>query len=151
MTTARTSSLLILFLLATLSGYSQPLYFDRHVVDSLEQVLPNAVNDTNKVNNLMDLSQMYIAKSDDRSLVYARMADTLSQELKFDRGRVRSLANIAFYYAARADWPKSFVVLDEVWPTCPKSISGAIAFPMQYHVYELCIQGRNEYGQELGF
>jgi hypothetical protein len=85
MTTGKTSTLLILILLATLNGYSQPLNVDQYMVDSLEQVLPNAANDTNKVNSLMDLSQMFLETSADRSLAYAQMADTLSQELKYDR------------------------------------------------------------------
>ena len=76
----------------------------------------------------MDLSRMYLETSDDRSLSYARMADTLSQELKYDRGRVRSLANIAFYYAGRADWPKSFAVLDEVWPLAQKAYPQQLPF-----------------------
>ena len=128
MSTGKYSSLLILTLLTTFKGYAQPLYFDRRVADSLEQVLPNAENDSNKVNNLLDLSQMYLLTDVDRSLAYARRADTLSQELKFERGRVRSLAHIAFYYAGRADWPKSFVVLDEAWPLAQKAYPEQIPF-----------------------
>ena len=128
MTTGKTSSLLILILLATLSVYAQPLHFNRRVVDSLEKTLPNVANDTNKVNSLMDLSQMILETSADRSLAYARMADTLSQELKYDRGRVRSLANIAFYYTGRADWPKSFAVIDEVWPLAQKAYPEHLPF-----------------------
>jgi len=101
MVTGKFLRLLILFLLTTFNVSAQPLNFDRHLVDSLERILPKAANDTNKVNNLMDLSQMYIEKSDhDRSLSYARMADSISQQLRYDRGRVRSLAHIAFVYAA---------------------------------------------------
>src|SRR6476646_7136657 len=99
MATGKSSCLLILFLLAAFSGYTQPLNFDGHIIDSLELVLPKAANDTNKVNNLIVLAEMYSAKDDyDRSLWYARMADTISQQLKYDRGRVRSLAHIAFVY-----------------------------------------------------
>ena len=76
----------------------------------------------------MDLSRMYLETSADRSLAYARMADTLSHELKYDRGRVRSLANIAFYYAGRSDWPKSFAVLDEVWPLAQKAYPQQLPF-----------------------
>ena len=120
MTTGKIPGLLILILLAKLSGYAQSLHFNQRVVDSLEKTLSNAANDSVKVNNLLELSQMYTDKSDDRSLSYARMADTLSQELKFDRGRVRSLAQIAFFYAARGNWPKSFVAFDEAWPLAQK-------------------------------
>ena len=71
---------------------------------------------------------MYLLTDADRSLVYARRADTLSQELKFEKGRVRSLAYIAFYFAVRADWPKSFVVMDEVLPLAQKAYPEQIPF-----------------------
>jgi two-component system NtrC family sensor kinase len=63
---------------------------------------------------------MYLGTGDSRSLSYALMADTISQQLKYDRGHVRSLAQIAFYYARKADWPQSFAVLDELWPLAQK-------------------------------
>jgi two-component system NtrC family sensor kinase len=129
MATGKFSRLLILFLLATLSGYSQSVYFDRHVVDSLEKILPNAATDTNKVNNLMTLAQMYFEKKEnDRSLEYARMADTISRTLKYDRGLVRSLAYMAFYYAVTANWPKSFMAVDEAWPLAQKAYPQQLPF-----------------------
>jgi len=73
------SKLLILILLTTFKGHAQLKYFKQGVVDSLEKILPNAVADTNKVNNLISLAQMYFDKKElDRSLTYARMADTIS-------------------------------------------------------------------------
>jgi signal transduction histidine kinase len=129
MATGKSSCLLILFLLAAFSGYTQPLNFDGHIIDSLELVLPKAANDTNKVNNLIVLAEMYSAKDDyDRSLWYARMADTISQQLKYDRGRVRSLAHIAFVYAGTGNWPKSFVAVDEVWPLAQKTYPDQLPF-----------------------
>src|SRR5688572_1793165 len=122
MATGKSTSPLILLLLATLSVHTQPLYSHRHVVDSLEQALPNAAVDTNKVNNLMILSRIYFGLKDvDRSLSYARIADTISQQLKYDRGRVQSLAHMAFLYATRGNWPKSFAVVDEAWPLAQKT------------------------------
>src|ERR1700752_543739 len=103
MATGKFYRLLILVLLSARSGYAQPLNFDRHLVDSLERMLPKAENDTGKVNNLIDLSRMYLGKGDGRSLSYAGIADTISQQWKYDRGRVMSLAQIAFYHARRAD------------------------------------------------
>jgi len=129
MATGKFSSLLILILLTTFKEYAQPVYFERHVVDSLEKILPNAVADTNKVNNLISLAQMYFDKKEfDRSLTYARMADTISRTLKYDGGRVRSLAHIAFIYAGKGNWPKSFVMVDEAWPLAQKAYPEQLPF-----------------------
>jgi signal transduction histidine kinase len=128
MAIGKSSRLLILFLLAACSGYAQPLNFDQRLVDSLERILPKAANDTDKVNNLIDLSRMYLGTGDGRSLSYAGMADTISQQLKYDRGRVMSLAQIAFYHAGRADWPKSFIVVDELWPLAEKAYPQQLPF-----------------------
>jgi signal transduction histidine kinase len=129
MTIGKSSRLLILFLLAAFSGHAQPLNFEQRLVDSLERVLPKAANDTNKVNNLVSLSRIYQAKIDhDRSLSYARMADTLSLQLNYDRGRVLSLAQIAFVYASTGNWPRSFVAFDEVWPIAQKAYPEQLPF-----------------------
>jgi len=66
MAIGKSSRLLILFLLAACSGYAQPLNFDQRLVDSLERILPKAANDTDKVNNLIDLSRMYLGTGDGR-------------------------------------------------------------------------------------
>ena len=129
MATGKSSCLLIFFMLAAFSDFAQPVNFDRHLIDSLEQVLPKSANDTNKVNTLVLLSEMYQGKIDyDRSLSYARMADTISQQLKYDRGRVRSLTQIAFVYAGTGNWPKSFAAVDEVWPIAQKVYPEQLTF-----------------------
>jgi len=81
------------------------------------------------VNNLISLAQMYYDKKEfDRSLTYARMADTISRTLKYNGGRVRSLAHIAFVYAGRGNWPKSFVTVDEAWPLAQKAYPQQLPF-----------------------
>ena len=79
------------------------------------------------------------------------MADTLSQELKFDRGRVRSLANIAFYYAGRADWPKSFAVLDEVWPLAQKAYPQQLPFLCSIMYMNYAFKGELNTARSWGF
>ena len=129
MATGKFFCLLILFLLAAYSGYAQPLNVEGHTIDSLEQLLPKAANDTNKVNNLVSLSRIYLTRIEhDRSLSYARMADTLSQQLNYERGRVLSLAQIAFVYAGTGNWPRSFVAFDEVWPIAQKAYPEQLPF-----------------------
>ena len=130
MTTGKSLRLLIPILLASFSGYAQTGQSVQHVIDSLEQVLPMEPNDTNKVTNLINLSQIYKdgLNDHDRSLSYLRMADTIAQQLKYDKGRVLILALIAFDYAGTGNWPRSFVTVDEAWPLAEKTSPEQLSF-----------------------
>jgi len=121
--------LFVLTVLIKLPGYAQPVTFDQQKVDSLEYRLQSAPQDSNKVNSLMMLSQMYFEKSDSAtSLMYARMADTLSRQLNYERGRVHSLAHIAFHYAFRGNWPKSFSKVNEAIPLAERADPNYVTF-----------------------
>ena len=116
------SLLIVPIVLIILTGYGQPIYFNQQVVDSLEKLLPGTPADSNKVNNLVTLARMYHHKVDTtRSLGYARMADTLSQKLKYESGRVQALSHIAFYYAFRGNWPKSFATVNIALPLAERA------------------------------
>ncbi len=86
--------ILFVFVLFLTKGYTQPVPFNKATVDSLTHVLPFMKDDINKINSLVLLSQMYIAKGDSVMIMkYAHEADTLSQKINSNIGRVNALGS----------------------------------------------------------
>ena len=111
----------IVLLFAVEKGLAQPVPFNQSVVDSITRQLPYAKADTNKVNNLILLAQMYIAKGDSARLMhYAQEANFLSQKIDFNIGRIRALSQMAFYHAITGNWPQSIMEIDEAIPLAQK-------------------------------
>lgn len=73
------------------------------LIDSLQQVLQNSPNDTNRVNILSTLSRKLIQKETEQALTYAREGIKLSKELNFENGRIMCEAQVAtiFYFQAK--------------------------------------------------
>ena len=114
--------LFVITLLLNLTGYPQPITFDKQIADSLEKLLPGAAPDSNKVNSLVLLSQMYFQKGGStKFLTYAGMADSLSQKINYVPGRVRILAHVAFNDAFRGNWPKSFAAINKAMPLAERA------------------------------
>ncbi len=109
--------ILILFLLTIIKAKAQPIPFDKQVMDSITLALPNMKGDTNKINNLILLSQMYIAKGDSmRVMKYAHEADSLAQKINSTIGRIRALGQMAFYHATTGNWSQSIMEINEAIP-----------------------------------
>ncbi len=108
------TSILLFF---TLCSSAQPLPFDQHVVDSIVPQLPLMRDDTNKVKNLIRLSQMYIAKGNGNLVLqYANEADSISKKIQYNIGRIEALGQMAFYHATTGDWPQSIIEINEAFP-----------------------------------
>ncbi len=109
--------ILIFSLLTIIKIKAQPIPFDKQVVDSITHILPDMKGDTNKVNNLILLTQMYIAKGDSmRVMKYAQEADSLAQKINSTIGRIRALGQMAFYHATTGNWPQSIMEINEAIP-----------------------------------
>lgn len=78
---------------------------NRHAIDSLKQIFKSSIDDTNKVNALLELSAEYKRFYADSSLIYAEQALELSKELNFEKGVYYGFTNvgIAFYYKGEYD------------------------------------------------
>ncbi len=113
--------ILILTLLTIIKTKAQPIPFDKQVVDSITRKLPDMKGDTNKINNLILLSQMYIAKGDSTKVMeYAHEADSLAQKINSTIGRIRALGQMAFYHATTGNWPQSIMEINEAIPMTHK-------------------------------
>jgi len=84
-----------LFLISFASKLSA---LDQSKIDSLEIVLQNAKEDTNKINILNEMSNQYVLSHAEKMREYAKQALSLSKELSFEKGIAESLMNIGWGY-----------------------------------------------------
>lgn len=95
------SIILCFFLLSTVSGFSQSKETYKkylQTVDSLQNLLKVAKEDTNKVFILNALSFKIKEKASDNAVQYAEQALQLSQKLSFKKGQAISLSNLGLIY-----------------------------------------------------
>lgn len=93
----------LLFSFLILSGF----LLAQNVPDSLKSLLTNSIEDTNKVNVLILLSDEYRATNISQSLEYAKKSLKLSEQLKFDRGLVTSNNSMGIAYYFTGNYPKA--------------------------------------------
>ena len=113
--------ILILILFTKTKMSTQPLPFNKQTVDSITHLLYTMKDDNNKINNLIFLSQMYIAKGDSMQVMkYTHEADSLAQKINSNIGRIRALGQMAFYHATTGNWPQSILEINEAIPLTHK-------------------------------
>ena len=117
-------SITAFLLLVNLNGYTQPVPFNQHVVDSIISQLPAAKDDSTKVKSLILLAQMYIDKANPKLVLkYTESAESLSRKINYPKGVIGSLSQMAFFYAITGDWPNSIMKINEAIPLCEKENS----------------------------
>lgn len=83
-----------LFLLS-LSCCNTPLPAQQNIIDSLQNVLSSAKEDTNKVNILNNLAWEFKNTADfEKSINYAAQANDLSDKINYKKGKAKSLSII---------------------------------------------------------
>jgi len=99
--------LLILLLLITPLFLSAQKKQGQALLDSLLQVIPTAKEDTNKVNLLNGLAQMYWQYSPDQGLNYGQQALSLAEKLDFKQGMGTAYMAIGINYRYKSDYQKA--------------------------------------------
>lgn len=90
------------------------LFAQTNRLDSLKEVLKKQINDTNKVQTLISISDAYEIVSDyNESFNYAEQALKLSKSLKYDIGIIGSMQGIASLHFRKGDYPISLKKYNE--------------------------------------
>lgn len=95
---------LLLFITGTLK--SQPLFVDKPVKDSLETSLISLPGDTNRINTLVVLSNIYTTINPDKAKKYALEGLDLSRKLTYKKGEILSHFSLSFLYNITGEWAK---------------------------------------------
>ena len=90
-------------------------------LDSLKLVLSTAKEDSNKVNNLIQLSKGYTFSDPEEAIRYSIEARDLAQKLKFNSGKAYALKNIGMVYYNHTNyvetienWNQSHLLFDSI-------------------------------------
>ncbi len=90
-------------------------------LDSLKQALSTAKEDSNKVNNLLQLSKGYMISAPEEAILYGIEARDLAQKLKFKPGKAYALKNIGMVYYNQSKyvetieyWNHSYQLFDSI-------------------------------------
>lgn len=73
-------------------------------LDSLIEITSSLPNDTNKVNNLLDMSSMVFGKQPDTALIYAQEALEIAKGIEFKKGEGYALKNIGLAYYVKGNF-----------------------------------------------
>ncbi|MBK5271261.1 MAG: tetratricopeptide repeat protein [Bacteroidia bacterium] len=77
------------------------------VIDSMMLELSSSKEDTNKVQVLADLSEVYNVLNQDSCLYYGNKSLKLARALKYHEGEARGLSDLGLYYRAIGDLPEA--------------------------------------------
>ncbi|MDQ3016135.1 MAG: tetratricopeptide repeat protein, partial [Bacteroidota bacterium] len=82
-------------------------------IDSLLTELPRAIEDTNKVRLLNNLSDKYYRTQPDEGLIYGEQALALAEKLNYTLGIGSAYNKIGFCYFSKRDYPKTQEYLEK--------------------------------------
>ncbi len=93
----------IILLCCSLSAYAQ----GREYIDSMVQKLSHQKEDTQKVNTLNTISYLYLGISADTGISYARQAQTLAKNIKYNLGIAESFVYLSNHHYAKGQYDQS--------------------------------------------
>jgi two-component system NtrC family sensor kinase len=79
----------------------------RKLIDSLRAKLNRNLDDTTRVNTLLDISHDYYLSNPDSNIIFAQQAYELAEKYKLARKQSRALNNMATGYATLGDYAKA--------------------------------------------
>lgn len=77
-------------------------------LDSLNRVLAANIQDTNRVNTLLEVVFEYQTAHPDTALIYAKQALTLSQKINYPKGESRAWGRLSYCENELNNWVKAF-------------------------------------------
>ena len=99
----RTFIFTFLFSIVCNLGFSQT----RKAVDTLQNELANAKDDTSRINAQIALCRLYRLGNTDSSLMYGEAALKSAKNIRYLRGQISALAFMCIALEQRGDLPKS--------------------------------------------
>src|SRR5580693_5729863 len=78
----------------------------RKQIDTLRAKLNRNLDDTTRINTLLNLSHDYYLSNPDSNIIFAQQAYELADKRNLDRKLARALNNMATGYATLGDYPK---------------------------------------------
>lgn len=90
-------------------------------MDSLQSIIKSSPDDSEKVNNILELSSFYFSSAQEKAIMEAKKAEALARKIGFRKGVAYALKNvgIAYYYQgnfvdALDSWNRSKAVFDSI-------------------------------------
>ncbi|MCE7064910.1 tetratricopeptide repeat protein [Dyadobacter sp. CY326] len=94
-------------IIALLSFFTTSLFAQSPKIDSLENALKQASEDTTKVNLMVDIGIEYWSNDPAKTLTYNDQALALAKKIKYRRGEAKSYQGIGIYYWQKNEYPKA--------------------------------------------
>lgn len=98
------SLIIFLFTFGTLKA--QPMIVSTAVKDSLENLILSQPGDTNKVNTLIALSNIYTILNPDLAKKHAQEGLDLALQLNYLKGQILGHSSLSFLYSITGEWAK---------------------------------------------
>jgi len=113
----RNTLLFIIFICLTLSSFGQ----NNQNIEELKHLASEQINDSTKVNTLLDISSQLFRSQPDSSLVYSRKAIDLATEINFKKGLAYGYKNMGLGHYIKGEfsdvlihWKKSLAIFEEI-------------------------------------
>ena len=103
----KTKHILILLILIINIGFLIAGKQGQKLVDSLQNELPSAREDTNKVNLLAELSKQMVQFDPDKGIEYGNDALALSNKLNWDKGISKALLSLGANYSGKGKYDQA--------------------------------------------
>jgi adenylate cyclase len=105
--------IILFFLLSLIGNHAFSQLSGKKLADSLLAVLPNAKEDSNKVNLLNSIGRAALNSADyEKSITYCKDALSISQKLNFKKGEANAYNILGIVYSKQGNIPESFKAYD---------------------------------------
>ena len=96
----------LLIFVSNLYVLAQPMGFTKNIMDSLEKKLATLPNDTNRVNTLAELVQLYTNMDNEKAILLGEEALMITRKLNYANGFQKILIPLSFTYSLSGQWAK---------------------------------------------
>ena len=102
----------------SLSGFTQEAPWDQKFVDSILPRLKNIKGDNNAVDQLEKLSEMYMSRNPDSTILFADRGDSIAEKIHYYKGQVICLTSSAMAHNIQSNWATATLKMNKAIPIC---------------------------------
>jgi signal transduction histidine kinase len=113
------------------NGFTQEAPWDQKFVDSILPRLTNIKGDSNAVDQLQKLSEMYMSRNPDSTILFSDRGDSIAEKIHYYKGQVVCLMSSAMAHNIQSNWASATLKMNKAIPIC------------QQHEPELLLQAYN--------
>jgi len=110
--------IIIMVAFGSQSGFTQELPWDQHYVDSILPRLATMKGDSNAVDQLNKLAQMYFSVNPDSAILFADRGDSLAETINYYKGQVLCLVASALSNITHSNWATATLKINKAMPIC---------------------------------